>query len=197
MRSIRSLVWLCVVLTLGVVWIGCAKPPEAEREAAKKTMEEALSAGADQYAKADLESAKKNWDAAESQMKEKKYKEAKEAYIAAKAGFEKALAGVSAGKKAVADQANATLTALEGAWKNLEATAKKVEKKLKEKKEAWTNEAKAIGEGLSQAKEMIASDPAGAKAKLEEIKALIEKWDQALKEIVAPEPKAKPSPTKK
>lgn len=197
MRSVKSLVWLCVVLTLGIIWSGCAKPPEAEREAAKKAMEEALSAGADQYAKADLEPAKKNWDAAESQMEEKKYKEAKEAYIAAKAGFEKALAGVSAGKKAVADQVNATLTALEGAWKNLEATAKKVEKKLKEKKEAWTKDAKSIGEGLSKAKEMIANDPAGAKTKLEEIKALIEKWDQALKEMAASEPEAKPAPTKK
>ncbi len=197
MKSVKSLVWLCVVLTLGVLWIGCAKPPEAERGAAKKAMEEALSAGADQYAKTDLESAQKSWDAAESQMKEKKYKEAREAYIAAKAGFEKALAGVSAGKKAVADQASATLNALEDAWKNLEATAKKVEKKLREKKEAWTNDAKAIGEGLSKAKEMIASDPAGAKTKLEEIKTLIEKWDQALKEMVAPEPKAKPAPTKK
>lgn len=180
---------------MGFLWMGCAKPPEAEREAAKKAMEGALSAGADKYAKSDLEPAKKNWESAEAQMKEKKYKEAKEGYIQAKAGFEKAAAAVAAGKKAVADQASATLTALEGEWKKLEPTAKKVEKML----DAWTADAKAITEGLGKAKELIANDPAGAKTKLEEIKALIEKWNQAFKELVAPEakPKTAPAPVKK
>ena len=69
-------------------------------------------------------------------MKDKKYKEAKEGYIAAKAAFEKAAAGVEAGKKAAAEQVGAAMTALEEAWKNLEAMAKKVEKNMKDKKDA-------------------------------------------------------------
>jgi hypothetical protein len=38
-------------------------------------------------------------------------------------------------------------------WKNVEATAKKIGKKLKDK-EAWTADAKAISEGLGKAKWM-------------------------------------------
>ena len=197
MKLVKSSVWVCVVLSLGVLLTGCAKPPDAEREAAKKAMESALSAGADKYAKADLEPASKNWESAESQMKEKKYKEAKEGYINAKAGFEKAAAAVAAGKKVIADQASASLTALQGAWKNLEATAKKVEKKLKDKKEAWITDAKAISESLGKAKEMIANDPVGAKAKLDEIKALVERWNNTFKEMTAPAAKSAPTPKKK
>ncbi len=195
MKMLRLLGCLWLVLALGWMWIGCAKPPEAEREAAKKAMEGALAAGADQYARADFETAKRVWDSAESQMKEKKYKEAKEGYVNAKAGFEKAASAAPAGKKAMADEANASLSQLEAAWKELEATAKRVEKKLKEKKDAWASDVKAIGEGFAKAKELISNDPAGAKRKLDEVKGLIEKWKQALKELMGPE--GKPAPEKK
>lgn len=187
-----------MVLALVLVVVGCSKPPEAEQKAAKTAMDAAMSAGADKYASADLGAAKKAWDTAESQMKDKKYKEAKEGYIAAKAAFEKAAGGVEAGKKAVADQVNADLAALEGAWMNLDATAKKMEKKIKDK-DAWTNDAKAITEGLAKAKEMAASDPAVAKAKMDEVKGMMDKWDSAFKEMAAapaPAP-AKPEAPKK
>jgi PBP1b-binding outer membrane lipoprotein LpoB len=187
-----------MVLALVLVAVGCSKPPEAEQKAAKTAMDAAMSAGADKYAAADFETAKKAWDTAESQVKDKKYKEAKDGYIAAKAAFEKAAAGVEAGKKAVVDQVNADLAALEGAWMNLDATAKKMEKKIKDK-DAWTNDAKAITEGLAKAKEMAASDPAGAKAKMDEVKGMMDKWDSAFKEMAAapaPAP-AKPEAPKK
>lgn len=187
-----------MVLALVLVVVGCSKPPEAEQKAAKTAMDAAMSAGADKYATADLGAAKKAWDTAESQVKDKKYKEAKDGYIAAKAAFEKAAAGVEAGKKAVVDQVNADLAALEGAWMNLDATAKKMEKKIKDK-DAWTNDAKAITEGLAKAKEMAASDPAGAKAKMDEVKGMMDKWDSAFKEMAAapaPAP-AKPEAPKK
>ncbi|MEK7851587.1 MAG: hypothetical protein AAB275_06855, partial [Deltaproteobacteria bacterium] len=165
MRIIKLSLFILVVFGLGIVLAGCSKPPEAEKEAAKKAMDAAISVGADQYASADLEAAKKVWDTAESQMKEKKYKEAKQSYIDAKAAFEKAAAAVEAGKKAVADQANAALKTLEEDWKKLRVTADKMEKKLKAKKQAWTADAKAISEGLAKSKEMIALAPAEAKAK--------------------------------
>lgn len=184
-----------VVLGLLLVLVGCAKPPDAEKQAAKTAMDAAISAGADKYAATDLNAAKKIWDTAESQMKEKKYKEAKQSYIDAKAAFEKAAKGVESGKKAVTDQANAAMKALEEAWKNLEATAKKMEKKLKDKKEAWTTDAKAISEGLGKVKEMIATDPAGAKAKLDELKNMADKWENTFKEMAAPP--AKPEAPKK
>jgi phage-related minor tail protein len=128
-------------------------------------------------------------------MKERMYKEAKESYSDAKAAFEKAAAAVEAGKKAVAGQARAVLKTLELEWKKLRVTAKKMEKKLKDKKQAWTVDAKAIKEGLGRSKEMIASAPAEAKAKLDELKTMIDKWEATFKEM-APSA-SKPKATKK
>jgi PBP1b-binding outer membrane lipoprotein LpoB len=195
MRTIKLLALISLVLTLGMVWAGCAKPPEAEKEAAKKSMDSALSAGAEKYSPADLETARKLWDTAESRMKEKKYKEAKQGYIDAKAAFEKAASAVEAGKKAVADQANAALKTIHEDWKKLHATAGKMEKKLKDKKRAWMADAKAISEGLAKSKEMIATAPAEAKAKLDELKAVIEKWGATFKEMATTT--SKPKVTKK
>jgi len=185
MKHFKFSVSFMMVLALVLVFIGCSKPPEAEQKAAKTAMDAAVSAGADKYAAADLAAAKKVWEAAEAQVKEKKYKEAKLAYVDAKAGFEKAAGAVAAGKKAVADEATAALAAVEAAWKGTEEAAKKVEKKLKDKKEAWTADAKAFGENLKAAKEMIAADAAAAKARAGELKGVIEKWDAALRELAA------------
>ncbi|MGA2318431.1 MAG: hypothetical protein ABSG71_18935 [Thermodesulfobacteriota bacterium] len=195
MRMIKLSLFVLVVFGLGMVLAGCSKPPEAEKEAAKKAMDAAISVGADQYASADLEAARKVWDTAESQMKEKKYKEAKQGYIDAKATFEKAAAAVEAGKKAIAEQANAALGTLEGEWKKLSVTANKMEKKLKGKKQAWTADTKAISEGLAKSKEMVASAPAEAKAKLDELKTMIDRWETTFREM-ARSP-SKPKATKK
>ena len=65
-----------IVLALLLIFTGCAKPPDAERRAAKAAMDTAASAGADKYASSDLDTGTRIWDTAESQMKEKKYKEA-------------------------------------------------------------------------------------------------------------------------
>jgi len=184
-----------VVLAVLLVLAGCAKPPEEEKQAAKGAMDAAVSAGADKYAAADLGAAKKVWDTAESQMNEKKYKEAKQSYIDAKAAFEKASAAVQAGKKAASDQATAALASIEGAWKELEATAQKMAKQMKDKKDAWVADAKAFTDGLAKAKEMIAADPAGAKPKLDELKAMVDKWDNTFKEMAAAS--AKPPAAKK
>jgi hypothetical protein len=174
-----------VVLALLLVLAGCAKPPEAEKQAAKGAMDAAISGGADKYAAADLDAAQKVWDTAESQMNEKKYKEAKQSYIDAKAAFEKASGAVEAGKKAASDQASAVLASIEEAWKKLEATAQTMAKQMKDKKEAWVADSKAVADGLAKAKEMIAADPAGAKAQLDELKAMVDKWDNLFKEMTA------------
>ena len=192
MKHIRLSVSLLFVLGLILAFMGCAKPPDAEKQAAKAGMDAAISAGADKYATADLDAAKKIWDTAESQMKEKKYEEAKKSYIDAKAAFEKA--AVEAEKKAASDQANAALATVETSWKKVKATAKKMGKKLKDK-EAWTADAKAISEGLGKAKEMIAANPFQAKTKLDELKTMVDKWENTFKEMAtAP---AKPKATKK
>ena len=192
MKHVRLSVSLLVVLALTLVFMGCAKPPEAEKQAAKAAMDAAISAGADKYASDSLDAAKKIWDTAESQMKEKKYEDAKKSYIDATTAFKKA--AMDAGKKAAAEQANAALATVEESWKNVEATAKKMGKKLKDK-EAWTADAKAISEGLGKAKEMIAPNPFQVKTKLDELKTMVDKWENTFKEMAtAP---AKPKAAKK
>jgi hypothetical protein len=188
MKHFKYSVSLMMVLALVLVFIGCAKPPEAEQKAAQAAMDAAVTAGADKYAAADLDAAKKVWDAAEAQVKDKKYKEAKQGYVDAKAAFEKAAGAVEAGKKAVTDEATAAVTAMEEAWKGVEAAAKKVEKKMTAQKDAWAADAKAFGDNLKAAKEMIATEPAAAKAKAGELKAVIEKWEAAIKELAAAPP---------
>jgi ABC-type transporter Mla subunit MlaD len=197
MKMIKLSLFVFVAFALGMVLAGCLKPPEAEREAAKKTMDAATSVGADKYATADLEAARKVWDTAESQMKEKKYKEAKQGYIDAKAAFEKAAAAVEAGKKAVAEQANAALKTLEEEWKRLRVTADKMEKKLKAKKQAWTADAKTMSEDLAKSKEMIASAPAEAKAKLDVVKTMIDRWETTFREMAKSPSKPKTAKKKK
>jgi hypothetical protein len=199
MRMFKLSLFVLVAFALGMVLSGCSKPPEAEKEAAKKAMDAVISGGADQYASADLEAARKVWETAESQMKDRKYKEAKQSYIDAKAAFEKVAAAIEAGKKAVADQANAALKSLEDKWKKLRVTANKMEKKLKGKKQAWTADAKAISEGLAKSKEIIASAPSEAKAKLDELRTMIDRWGTTFREMAKSpsKPKAKPKATKK
>ena len=197
MKHFKYSVSLMMVLALALVFIGCAKPPEAEQKAAKAAMDAAVTAGADKYAAADLDAAKKTWESAEAQVKDKKYKEAKQGYVDAKAAFEKAAGAVEAGKKAVADEATAALTALEQGWTALEADAKKVEKKMKEKKDAWDADAKAFVDNLKAAKDSLGADPIGAKAKAAELKGVIEKWDAAFKEMLAAPAKPEPKKEKK
>ena len=199
MRMTKLSLSLLMALVLGIVLSGCSKPPEAEKEAAKKAMDAAISDGAGQYASTDLEAARKVWETAESQMKEKNYKEARQGYLDAKVAFEKAAAAVESGKKVVADQANAVLRTLEDKWKKLRVTASKMEKKLKGQKQVWTADAKAISEGLAKSKEMIASAPFEAKAKLDELRNMIDKWATTFREMAKSpsRPEAKPKASKK
>jgi len=196
MQHFRYSVLFMVVLAFTFLFAGCAKPPDDEKSAAKAAMDAAVSAGADKYDTADFAAAKNLWDTAESQMNDKKYKEAKQGYIDAKAAFDKATAGAVAGKKAMTDEANAALVDLENGWKDLEAAAQKVEKKMKDKKEAWEADSKTFTEGLQATKDMIATDPAGAKAKIAELKAIIDKWDATFKELTAAPAKSE-TPKKK
>src|SRR4030042_2585470 len=117
MKHVRLSVLLCIVLALTLAFTGCAKPPEAEKQAAKSAMDAAISAGADKYAADKLDAAKKIWDTAESQLKEKKYEEAEKSYINAKTAFDDA--AMEAGKKAAADQESDALATLEKSWKKV------------------------------------------------------------------------------
>jgi len=185
MKHLKYSLSLILFLALALVVIGCAKPPEAEKSAAKTAMDAAVSAGAGKYATADFDAAKKLWNAAETKMTEKEYKEAKQVYIDAKAAFEKAVGAAEAGKKILTDEANAAVASLEEGWANLEGASQKVAKKMKDKKDMWDADVKAFAEGLKTTKDMIATDPSGAKTKGGALKAIIDKWDATFKELAA------------
>jgi hypothetical protein len=212
MTHFRHSVSLMIILALTLVFIGCAKPPEAEKSAAKASMDTAVSSGADKYAAGDLDAAMKIWDTAEAQMKEKKYKEAKQDYMAAKVAFDKAANAVEGGKKVAAAEAkkvataeaNAAVASLEEDWKNLKTAAKNLKKKMKDKKtkDAWASDTKAFTKGLKATKDKITNDPASAKENIGELKSIIEKWDTAFKKLATTHSKhkatkKKPKPTKK
>ncbi|HBH87766.1 MAG TPA: hypothetical protein DDY17_09235 [Syntrophaceae bacterium] len=183
MKYFKYAVSLMMIFALALMFIGCAQPPEAEKTAAKVAMDAAVAAGAEKYATADFDAAKNLWAASEAQMSGKKYEEAKKGYVSAKAAFEKAVVAAAAGKKAMTDEATASVAALGEGWKNLEATVKSIEKKMKEKNDEWVADSKAFEEGLKATSGMVATDPAGAKAKAGELKALIDKWDATFKAI--------------
>jgi hypothetical protein len=192
MKYFKYAVSSMMVLALAFMFIGCAQPPEAEKSAAKAAMDAAVAAGAEKYATADFNTAKNLWVASEAQMNEKKYEEAKKGYVSAKTAFEKAIGAAAAGKKTMTDEATAAVAALGESWKTLEATAKSVEKKMKDKQDELAADTKAFEEGLKATSGMIATDPAGAKVKAGELKALIDKWDAAFKEMdTAPAKKEK------
>jgi hypothetical protein len=190
MKHFKYSVSVMMVLALSLVFIGCSKPPEAEQKAAQAAMSAAVTGGADKYAVAELQAAKKLLETADAQVKDKKYKEAKQVYVDAKAAFEKAAGAVAAGKKIATDEANAAVAALEEGWTSIENSVKKIEKKMKDQKEAWEADAKSFVDGLKASKEMIAADPLGAKTKAGELKAIVEKWDATFKEMAAGPAKA-------
>ena len=190
----RSLFFVSLIITVmvGLVVIGCSKPPEAEKSAAKTTMDAAVSAEAPRYASADFQAAMKLWNTAEDQVKEKKYTEAKQGYIDAKAAFEKASDAVAAGKKAVVGEVNTdelktAVARLEEDWIKLQALAKKVEAKL-QKKKLWENDSKTFTERLKAAKDLLATDPVSAKLKIDALKPFISSYTVLFKQLeVAPE----------
>ena len=184
MKNFKWLVAVMMILTLAGMFSGCTQPPEAERTAAKTAMNAALAAHADKYATAELDAARKIWDASEAQVQEKKYKEAKQGYIDAKAAFEKAAGSVEAGKKAFTEQAIAAVAGLEAGWKDLEAVAAKNEKKI-EKKGLWESDVKTFLAGLQSAKDMVGTDPAGATAKAGQLKMFLDAYGAIFKQSAA------------
>jgi uncharacterized phage infection (PIP) family protein YhgE len=189
MKNSKFFVAVMMILAIAGMFFGCAKPPEAEKAAAKTAMDAAVSAEAPRYASADFQAAMKLSETAESQMKENKYGEAKQGYIDAKAAFEKAAGAVAAGKKALVGEVNidelkAAVARLEEDWKNLQALAKKVEAKLKKKK-LWEIDAKTLGEGLQAAKDMLATDPVSAKLKIDALRPSIDSYTKHFKQLEA------------
>ena len=192
MKDFKHTIPVLFVLILALIFIGCAKPPDAEKSSAQTASKLASNAGGEQYAPVEMEAGKMLWNAAEGQLKAEKFAEAKVGYIAAKEAFDKAVKTAKTAKQAAVAEVNTAIASLEEGWKTLEANALAIEKKMKTQKEAWDADALLFNEGLQAAKGMVTTDLNGAKAKAAELKALIEKWDKTIQELAAaPEKPAK------
>ncbi|MEW6517233.1 MAG: hypothetical protein AB1439_10065 [candidate division FCPU426 bacterium] len=180
MESRQWVVGTMAVLGL-LVAAGCAQPPEQEKGAAQTAMQAALQGGAETYAMAAWNEAKTKWDAAEQQMQQKVYAQAKVAYLEAKAAFDSSLGQVEAGKQSMIAANQTALAEMEKSWSEATALSKKAMKKMSvELKQAWTAESKMVDDALKTAKDNLAA-PAEIKQKLDEVKALVDKWLGELK----------------
>ena len=189
MKRSMFFVSLMFMVMVAMMFSGCSQAPEAEKAAARSAMDAAVSAEAPRYASADYAAAMKLWDTSEAQLKEKKYPEAKQGYIDAKAAFEKASGSVAEGKKAVVGEVNtdelkAAVARLEEDWENLQTLARKVEAKL-EKKKLWEIDAKTFSERLKAATDTIATDPISAKLKIDSLRPFIDSYTKIFKQIEA------------
>jgi hypothetical protein len=183
MKHLRYSVLCMFVMVLALVFIGCAKPPDAEKSAAQSALKAATAAGAEKYAAAPMEAGKILWEEAEKLLKAEQYDAAKAVYIAAKTAFDKAAKTAVTAKKTLTDEVTKTVAGLEEQWKGVEAAALAIEKKMKAQKEVWDADALLFAQELQATKGIIATDMEGAKVKAEELKAMIEKWDTTIKEL--------------
>jgi hypothetical protein len=184
-RLTHTLSFLFVLMLALFLFIGCAKPPEAEKSAAQTAANLAKAAGGEQYAAVEMEAGKMLWNVAETQLRAEKFTEAKVAYLAAKDVFVKAVNTAKAAKQSAIAEMNKTLTGLEEGWKTVEANALAIEKKMVPQKEAWDADALLFAQELAAAKAAVATDLNGAKAKVEVLKAMIEKWNATIQELAS------------
>lgn len=194
--------WVVPVLAgVALLVAGCESPPEAEKKAADAALAAAKSSGADMYAAPAYKTLSDLAKQAETQMADKKYKEAKASYERIKTMAEDTAKAALAGKEAMKAEVEKGIAASEAAWMALEKQAQAASKKLKpEQKKAWTDDAKATQEALKAAKDALANSPAEAKDKLAMVTASIEKWTKDLTGMMAaPAAAAKkaPAPAKK
>ena len=115
----RKMRFVLPVIILGLVLTaGCAKPPQADVDAAKAAVESARAAGASDYAQASLKEAEDGVTALDAELaaQQKKfalfrsYKNATTMAATAKASGEKAVADAAAGKEKARGEAEAAIT---------------------------------------------------------------------------------------
>jgi len=183
MKKLRFSVVPLFIFMLALIFIGCAKPPEAEKSAAQSALSAATAAGAEKYAAVPMEAGKMLWGEAEKQLQAEEFDAAKVGYLAAKTAFDKATKAAGVAKKALTDEVTKTIAGLEEQWMAVQAAALAIEKKMAAQKEAWDADVLLFTQELQATKGMIAANAEGAKAKTVELKAMIDKWDTTVKEL--------------
>ena len=105
-----------VVLGLVVLTVGCGSPPKADIDTAKAALEQAATAGAEQYAADSLKAAQDVQAALDAELKAQEgkwfgsYDKAKQLAVDAKAAADKAAADAAAGKEKAKADASAAVS---------------------------------------------------------------------------------------
>lgn len=114
----RKALFLTPVLIVALAVVGCAKPPQAEIDAAKNAVQAAVTAEAGDYAGGSLQEAQDAVAQLDQELKAQEekfalfrsYKKASELAAAAKSAGEKADADAQAGKQQAMDEAQSMMT---------------------------------------------------------------------------------------
>ncbi|MBP7232473.1 MAG: hypothetical protein KBA28_11145 [Syntrophaceae bacterium] len=184
MVNFRFFLVLLIVFLPGVFFLGCAKPPDAEKAAAKASMDAAMASEAAKYAVAEFDTGRKIWENADILIKGKKYQKARQHYLEAREAFDKAALAAGEGKKTAVVKAQEMIVALEDQWEKLKNAAAKV--KDRKVKKAWMADEQVFKASLKEAKGLLALDPAAAMGKINELQSIQARW-----EAVVPKNKGK------
>jgi hypothetical protein len=175
MKQSERLSLVSVVLVLGMIVSGCARPPEKEMKEAEQAMKAAMDAGADKYADKKYGEGNQALSDAKSKTEAKEYKAARMAAKVAKAKFEAASGAVADGKSKMKAE-------VEPMWNEVNTTVTELEPKLakmklsKEDKAKVSEKVAAIKETLAAAKAALdGGDVAGARDKVQAAKT---GWDE-------------------
>lgn len=173
----KKLVLAGSLLVLGVVFAGCAKPPEQEVKDAQATLDEARTmAQADKWAPSEYQGAKSSLDAANQEVEAqnqrfalmRNYDKAKQMLEGAKGDAGKAKQAAIAAKEAAKQEANqklqeatAAITAAQEALKNAPVT-----KDTKADIQLFTSDLDGLNQSIGEVNNMISSeDYKGASSK--------------------------------
>lgn len=107
-------IWCRLLLCMGlaIVLFACARPPQKEVDEAKAAIAAAVTAGAETYAPEKLKKAKEMLVDAESNLKEKDYKQAKLLFIGARGTAEQAKVAAEGNKRRAQREATKLLDEL-------------------------------------------------------------------------------------
>lgn len=180
MAHFKRLKFCIMLMAVTIALYGCAKPPEAERAAAKVSMEQALAAGADKYAIGDFNNAGKHLENAELLNERKRYQKARAQYQTACEAFKKAAAAAVENYKFLVVKNWTMINALEGRWEKLKKSVKKVKKQKTE--DAWVVDEQVFVRSLQEAKDMNTDSVSMSAGKINELQSLLARWEAAFPE---------------
>lgn len=119
-------IFFCCALLITFM-TGCSQPPKQEVDAAKAALQDAISAGAEQYVPDELKAAQDLIDKLDSEMAKKDYKAAKQTALQAKEAADGAKAAIGAAKAKAKEAAEVSVNEIKGGLEKVKGLVAEVE----------------------------------------------------------------------